>query len=327
MTPRGKRGLALMGAGVLATFGLWLAAPGWRGSNFHEVVPGRVFRSGQLTPADLDAAIEAHALKSVINLRGAKPGQEWYEAEAEVLRRHGLRHENLDLPKRLPSRLVVLRLIDLLETLPEPVLLHCKAGSDRSGFASVLVRIVKSGETLGAARSELGLLYGHLPWGAAADFARFFDLYADYLARSGAADSEKTFKNWVETVYVPYNHLAKIETLEFPGRVKAGSLVPVKFRVTNTSPAAWRFSASQKEGIRLGFTLRRDGDTPWSDYHRVGFFNLALPPGEWLDLATELKAPSVPGTYEVKADMVDEHVAWFEDEGSSPVVLQVLVEP
>jgi len=301
-------------------------APGWWGANFHEVLPGRVFRSGQLSPRALENAIEARGLRSIVNLRGAKPGEGWYDAEADVARRRGLSYEDLDLPKRLPSRLIVLRLIHLVETLPEPVLVHCKAGSDRSGFASVLVRLVKGREAFSAARFELGLLYGHVRWGSASELTRFFDLYEKYLDESHGRDAPETFKAWVENVYVPYNHLARIEPVSFPERVGAASVVPVSFRVTNTSPSPWRFRESPDKGIRLGIKLRPSAASEWQDYHRAGFFNMELPAGQSYELETKIEAPSVPGLYFLKADMVDEFVAWFEDEGSAPLVLPLRVE-
>ncbi len=316
-----------MATAVSALALLSLAAPGWLGPNYHEVIPGRVYRSGQLSPGQLERAVARDGLRSLINLRGAKPGRAWYEREADAARRLGLAQQDLDLPpKRLPSRRTVLRLIELLERLPEPILLHCHAGADRAGFASVVVRMIRGGETLEQARSELALAYGHLALGPSAEAARFFEHYRAYLSETGATDTAANFKHWVRTAYVPYGYLASIESVDFPERVRAGSSFGGQVRVTNQSPVAWDLSASPERGIRLGFLLRRDGDLGFRDYDRTGFFAFQLAPRRALEFRVRLDAPSQPGKYWLKMDMVDENVTWFELQGSPPLVLPLEVE-
>ena len=55
-----------------------------------------------------------------------------------------------DLPlsaTRRPARLELLRLIDVLERCPYPLLIHCKSGADRTGLASALYLMLQRGET------------------------------------------------------------------------------------------------------------------------------------------------------------------------------------
>src|SRR5688572_16573499 len=40
------------------------------GRNFHAIVPGRAYRSAQPTAADLEWAVRAHGIRTVVNLRG-----------------------------------------------------------------------------------------------------------------------------------------------------------------------------------------------------------------------------------------------------------------
>lgn len=324
---RGNRKIWLVATVVSVLALLSLAAPGWWGSNFHEVIPGRIYRSGQLSAGELERAVARHGLRSLINLRGAKPGRDWYERETEVARRLGLVQHDLDLPpKRLPSRWAVLRLIELVERLPEPILLHCRAGADRAGFASVIARMIGGAETLEQARSELALTYGHLALGSSAEVARFFEHYRAFLSETGETDTAANFKHWVRTRYVPYGYLAKIESVRFPERVRAGNSFEAEFRVTNQSPVAWDFSPLRERGIRLGFLLRREGEPGWRDYDRMGFFAFELAPQRALEFRVQLDAPRQPGKYWVKMDMVDENVTWFELEGSPPLVLPLEVD-
>jgi hypothetical protein len=48
-------------------------------------------------------------------------------------------------------------------------------------------------------------------------------------------------------------------------------------------------------------------------------------PGETIELDVAIWAPGTPGEYELKLDMVDEHVTWFEDQGSEPLVRKLIV--
>src|SRR5437762_11195914 len=52
--------------------------------NFHLVIPGCVYRSGQLSAESLEERAARNGIRSVINLRGAKPGQDWYEQECAL---------------------------------------------------------------------------------------------------------------------------------------------------------------------------------------------------------------------------------------------------
>ena len=49
-------------------------------------------------------------------------------------------------------------------------------------------------------------------------------------------------------------------------------------------------------------------------------------PGQSVALDIELSAPLDPGRYTVKIDLVDQHVCWFEERGSQPLVFSFAVE-
>ena len=52
--------------------------------NFHTVEEAAFYRSAQLGKDELQAAIREHQIRSVLNLRGAHPGQAWYDEELAV---------------------------------------------------------------------------------------------------------------------------------------------------------------------------------------------------------------------------------------------------
>src|SRR5262245_58159882 len=51
--------------------------------NQHVVVPGRFYRSAQLSPDELKQFVTRNNIRTVINLRG-RPASEWHPAEAQA---------------------------------------------------------------------------------------------------------------------------------------------------------------------------------------------------------------------------------------------------
>jgi protein tyrosine/serine phosphatase len=320
-----KRFAAWLSIGA-ASLGLAVLGSARVGDNFRAVVEGRVYRSGQLSPKELESRIERHGIRSLVNLRGEKENREWYREELEVARRHGVELRSLDLlPERLPSRPAVVALIDHLESLPEPILIHCSAGADRTGFASVIARMAKGDAPVDQARSELSFWYGHFPFGPATEIGRIFDLYDAYRRRSGKGPSFRDFEHWAREIYVPYVYSAQLRALAFPSEAASGERLEVRVRVENTSPGPWLLTHDLDRGIKLGVRLRKSGEAAWLDYDRHGNQDGALDPGQELELSPPIFAPASPGSYEIKLDMVDEHVTWFEDQGSKPLVLSLEV--
>ncbi|RWX75884.1 protein tyrosine phosphatase [Neorhizobium lilium] len=152
-------GLFLLGGVML---GSYLGALHLSG-NFHEVVAGRFYRSGQLSPATLARYIERYDIKTVINLRGPAPGRVWYEEELTATRNHGAEH--IDFQMSAGRKLTVeqsFQLVALMRNASGPILVHCQGGSDRSGLASVLYLQQIAGADEKTAEWQLSPLYGHI---------------------------------------------------------------------------------------------------------------------------------------------------------------------
>jgi len=313
--------LVLVGGVSLVALG-----PSLFGDNFRAVVPDRVYRSGQLSPEELEERIRRHHLKAILNLRGEKEDREWYRREVEVAERHGVELQSVDLvPERLPSRPAVVAVIDHLQELSEPLLIHCSAGADRTGFASVIARMVKEGASFDDARSELSFRYGHLPFGPASEIGRLFDQYDDYRRAEGAGSDWVSFERWARELYVPYVYSAAIAASGLPSEVAPGERMDVRVRAENRSPGPWVLTGDPERGVKLGVKLLEAGSARWIDYDRHGHLERVVGPGETLELSAPIWAPSTPGEYEVKLDLVDEHVTWFEEQGSEPLSRRLIV--
>ncbi len=131
-------------------------------TNVHAVVEGQVYRSAQPSPAKLGELVKEYGIKSVLNLRGDSSGEGWYDNEVAAAK--GLNVQHIDFKMSATKELSVdegRRLMAIMATAPKPLLIHCKAGADRTGLASAIyvAGVAKGGEM--AAESQISLTYGH----------------------------------------------------------------------------------------------------------------------------------------------------------------------
>jgi protein tyrosine/serine phosphatase len=162
----GRRGrwLAAWGAAALAAsaFAVAAVAPN---DNLREVDPGKFYRSGQMSPDRLREVIDTLGIKTIINLRGAKPKMGWYRDEVAVAREKGVRLISLRVGVyRLPHRRDLIVLLDAFRTAERPILVHCRGGADRSGLASAIYQMEYMGRQKQEALEMLSLRYLHIAW-------------------------------------------------------------------------------------------------------------------------------------------------------------------
>lgn len=129
----------------------------------HTIPGSNSWRSPQPSPDDLRFAAE-QGVNTVICLRKARPGHEWYDKEVAACRELGLNFRTLNWSALNDSPEQIERLVVALQELPPPYLIHCKHGVDRSGLAAAVFRVVVLGHKKKDAGSELSLLNGHLPF-------------------------------------------------------------------------------------------------------------------------------------------------------------------
>ncbi|NDW04768.1 tyrosine-protein phosphatase [Jiella pacifica] len=156
--------------GLLALAILVAPAAGYAGylratGNVHTVEPDRVYRSGQLGPAALQRLIDDRHIRSIINLRGVNPDEQWYRDEVLVADENGVKEINIGISARRQPSLSTLRRIEAaMRDAPKPLLIHCMGGADRSGLASAIYDYAIAGRPADVARGQLSFAYGHFPW-------------------------------------------------------------------------------------------------------------------------------------------------------------------
>jgi protein tyrosine/serine phosphatase len=153
----------------------------WR--NWGVVESGRLYRSNHPLPWQMRAAVTRHGIKSVINLRGHRAdcgSDSLGRAAAAAL---GLHHADQPFESRgAPHKDRLLKLITLYRTLPEPILIHCKSGADRTGLAAGVWHLLQ-GRGAAAALRELSLRHGHIAAARTGILDAFFRAYAQAEAR------------------------------------------------------------------------------------------------------------------------------------------------
>lgn len=156
------------------------------GHNFRTVEQGVFYGSRQMGPAALERAIKKYGIKTVVNLRGTNPGNDWYDREVEVCRRLGVKHEDFGWSKsRIPDPESLNRFVTLVKTGTGPFLAHCEGGTHRTGVAAACYLLLR-GSTTTVARGQFGPFFNNAPIG------RLMDLYEG---------NSMPFDQWVHDVY------------------------------------------------------------------------------------------------------------------------------
>ncbi len=163
------------------------------GGNVRVVDPGRVYRSSQLTGNGyeavsarlaghgLEAVLREDHIATVLNLRGGSDRDLRYHDEVAICRLTGADH--LDVPfsaRHLPSPQTLEALLYAFDHARYPILIHCQAGSDRTGLASTLyVHLYQHVPLDQAEASQLTWRFGHIRVGPTRVMDVFFDLYRE----------------------------------------------------------------------------------------------------------------------------------------------------
>ncbi len=156
--------------------------------NFRTITPGEAYRSAQMDRDELERYIGRYAIRSVINLQGRHDNQGWYTEEIAVCRETKVRHYDLSLSTdRAPTEGEIKALLDIFETAPRPVIIHCQAGADRAGLAAALWKIVVDGAPRSEARKQMSVFLGHVPVGPTRALDEFIETWSPSRSGEGKA--------------------------------------------------------------------------------------------------------------------------------------------
>jgi len=176
--------------------------------NFHEVVPGRIYRSGQPSVEQLRSWIPRYGLKTVVSLRGTTAPMAAEEKAVVTSQGADMVYLSLGAHELMPREELV-RLIEVLQTAKEPMLIHCYHGVDRAGTASALAAWLRGGQPYDRARWQAYVPSG--PWKRpnGVHISDTLALYEDYCSRQGRSHDDRSFfMHWARDIYRPDNNSA-----------------------------------------------------------------------------------------------------------------------
>jgi hypothetical protein len=290
------------------------------GTNFHTVLPGRVYRCCQPTPRAIEEMVAKHGIRTVVNLRGMCNPFPWYLDEARATARLDICQEDICFSAgRLPSRAELRRLIEVFDRCDYPLVLHCRRGADRTGLAAAIVLLLQTDQSLADAVGQLGPRYGHVALGRPASLDRFLDLYADWLRAWGRTHTRAAFRHWALQEYCAGGCSAALEMLSpRPLRLRRGEPAALRVRARNTGVLPWSFRPTVSAGVHVGFHVWDEHDIQVA-MDKSGLFDAEVRPGESIEVTLALPALERAGRYRLMVDLSDERQCWFFQVGSEPL--------
>lgn len=176
--------------------------------NTRLAVTPELHRCGHPMPYQLRGAQRA-GIQTVLSLRGNETHLGSNRLEWDTCKRIGLRLVHFPIGSRsAPQRDEVLEIIELLQTLPKPLLIHCKSGADRAGLVSTIWQLLR-GEPFDTAMRQLDFWrHGHIKAAKTGVLDQLFYAYRDHVA----VHPGTSFPDWVANHYDPIKVTASFKS-------------------------------------------------------------------------------------------------------------------
>ena len=163
-------------------------------NNFHQVC-NEVYRANQPSPSHLKS-YKDKGIKAVLNLRGFTQ-QSYALFEEDSCKNLGLDLISVPLSgSSAPQPEKLLEIIDIMEKIPKPFVLHCKSGADRAGLVSAMYLIVQKKLSVTEAKKQLSFKYLHLDFTKTGILDYIFDVFSQRLKIENI-----DFLDWIKQEY------------------------------------------------------------------------------------------------------------------------------
>lgn len=151
------------GVGVLAAAFLGYLGLLQLTGNVHAVIPGELYRSATLPAAELATLVDGQGIRTIVNLRGGSPADAWYREEHALAAAAGIRIVDLAWSdRRALTDAEVRQFFAVIDAAERPLLIHCRAGADRTGLAAALYLAHVAHADEESAEEQLSWRYGHI---------------------------------------------------------------------------------------------------------------------------------------------------------------------
>jgi protein tyrosine/serine phosphatase len=126
---------------------------------FGTVVPGRIYRSGQISKWMIGPTIEDHGIEVIVDLTSLDPRDEHQQVELETAERMGVEHRRLVMSgDGIGATEDYATAVEILHDCAQdgrPVLVHCAAGAQRTGGVVASYRLLVEGKSPAEAMAEM----------------------------------------------------------------------------------------------------------------------------------------------------------------------------
>lgn len=312
--------IAISIVATVAAFGCWVHFR----ENLHVVAQHQVYRCAQPDANMLRRYQREIGIQSVINLRGYWPKEEWYQDELRAVEALGLNYYEVPLlTHRLTAMQNLRKLIQIFDECPKPVLLHCKQGADRTALAAAVYLLLYEDKTPQQALAAYRLKYGHTGWAWGHHLPHLFDCYQNWLDSERLEHSPAHFRRWADQQEIVGYFGSEIRAV--PPSPVLGDPCLLTFEVTNTSQTPWLFCEDYDDGIHMIVEVV----TP--EGHEVVEVAAGGPPGivepgQTVLMQARLPKFDKPGTFILRAELVDSYGIRFGSMGSSRWTAQIEVD-
>lgn len=167
--------------------------------NFHWVVPGELGRSAQAYAGFLRPFLRSHKIASLINLRGHNPRWTWWYKERRDCETIGVMHRDVKLnSRRLPTRELLLGMLNAFDEAKRPILLKCSGGQDRTSFAAALYLLHTRGMSVRGQAEAQFARWPYLHWPT--QHQRWLKLFLRFIEEH---IGQRALRDWIGNEYSP----------------------------------------------------------------------------------------------------------------------------
>ncbi len=151
--------------------------------NFHKV-DNDIYRSAQLFSFNMPYYVQKYKIKSMLNLRGVD--NRFYEDEIKISKENNITHYDFGIGDREVQSLETMKkIVKIIKNAPKPILIHCKAGADRTSLATALYLYTTGRKDM--AKSSFSPIYLHFPYLGSKTIAmdKSFEIFVKYTNKQG----------------------------------------------------------------------------------------------------------------------------------------------
>jgi hypothetical protein len=107
-----------------------------------------------------------------------------------------------------------------------------------------------------------------------------------------------------------------------PRQLEPGAKLEIPLTIRNAGDTLWLTGQTVRAGVVMpGVRVIDERGEIVSELHGQPLLPRAVAPGQSIEMELQLTAPTIPGQYTINIDLVDQHVCWFAERGSQPLVV------